>query len=142
MKITKFDKYQKIAMSTLYHVFLSDSSKRRQLEYGVLALCGESGELANKLKKLIHYGDGAITKEVLIDELSDVLWYVACIADALNVELSEVATLSVNKVLMKEATKAEADTTEEIIEKVVKSITEQIKEGAEIAKEEANQNKS
>lgn len=100
-KITKLDEYQKIAMSTLYPF----KDKARQLEYAVLALCGETGELANTLKKIMYYKDTSLTGANIIDELSDVLWYIACVADALNIKLSEVATFNANKVLAKQKTK-------------------------------------
>ena len=79
--------------------------KGRQLEYGVLALCGESGELANVLKKVVYHKDTSMTGGDVIDELSDVLWYVAYVADALNIKLSELATFSVRKMLTKRDTK-------------------------------------
>ena len=101
-KITELDEYQKIAMSTLYSQF---EDKGKQLEYGVLALCGEAGELANVVKHVIYYKDSRYDGANLIDELSDVLWYIACIADALNIRLSEVATFNVNKILAKMLTK-------------------------------------
>lgn len=100
--ITKFDEYQEIAMSTLYSQF---KDKGRQLEYGVLALCGEAGELANTLKHVAYYKESHYTNADIVDELSDVLWYAACIADALNIKLSEVATFNIKKVLAKKQTK-------------------------------------
>jgi len=109
-RISKLDEYQEKAMSTLYYF----GSKERQLEYAVLALCGETGELANKLKKMIFYKNVSVTKHTktaLIDELSDVLWYVACVADSLNIKLSDVATFNINKILAKEkVTKKRFDT--------------------------------
>jgi NTP pyrophosphatase (non-canonical NTP hydrolase) len=97
-KISKLDEYQKIAMSTFYPL----EDKSRQLEYAVLALCGESGELANTLKKIVYYKDNSKTGKDMIEELSDVLWYVACVADAINIKLSELATFNVNKILAKQ----------------------------------------
>ena len=99
-KVTNLDKYQEMAMSALYPF----KDKGRQLEYAVLALCGEAGELANTLKHIAYYKDTSMTGANIIDELSDVLWYVACVADALNIKLSEVATFNINKVLRKMGT--------------------------------------
>ena len=104
-KVTNLDKYQEIAMSTLYPF----KDKGRQLEYAVLALCGEAGELANTLKHIVYYKDTSVTGANIIDELSDVLWYVACVADALNIKLSEVATFNIKKVLAKKTTKTRAE---------------------------------
>ena len=105
-KVTELDKYQKIAMSTLYYF----GSKERQLEYAVLALCGEAGELANVTKKIVYYKDPLVNGKDLLDELSDVLWYTACVADALNIRLSEIATFNIRKVRAKLATEKRIET--------------------------------
>lgn len=66
------------------------------LTYSVLALCGETGELANKLKK--HLRAGTEPDElVLADELGDCLWYVASVAHELGMTLEEVAQMNLNK---------------------------------------------
>ena len=95
--VTELDEYQKLAMGTLYKFI----NKKRQLEYAVVALCGEAGELANVLKKMVFYKEVSVTKAEMIDELSDVLWYVACVADSLNIKLSDVATFNVRKIIAK-----------------------------------------
>jgi len=71
----------------------------RALEYLTLGLVGEAGEVANKLKKVIR-GDykypklgNAIPEEVrdkIVDELGDVLWYVAQLSIVLDTRLSTV----------------------------------------------------
>ena len=105
-KYYKLDEYQETAMNVLYPF----KNKGEQLEYAVLALYGESGELANTLKKIVYYRDPSVNGKDIINELSDVLWYVACVADALGIKLSEVATFSIEKVLAKRLTKARAKT--------------------------------
>lgn len=102
--ITELDEYQRLAMSTLYQQF---EDKGKQLEYGVLALCGEAGELANVIKHVVYYKDTSMSGADIVDELSDVLWYVSCIADALNVKLSEIATFNIKKVLAKQKARDE-----------------------------------
>ena len=104
--ITKLDEYQEAAMSTIYPF----KDKGRQLEYAVLALCGEAGELANVLKKIVHYKDPSVNGKDLLNELSDVLWYTACVADALNLKLSEIATFNIRKVRAKLDTEKRAET--------------------------------
>ena len=101
-KIVKLDEYQKIIMSSLLY---PPKDKGKQLEYGVLALCGESGELANVLKKVIYHKETSLSGANIIDELSDVLWYVAYVADALDIKLSELATFSIRKMLTKRTAK-------------------------------------
>jgi NTP pyrophosphatase (non-canonical NTP hydrolase) len=74
------------------------------LTYAVLALCGESGELANKLKKHLRAG----TKPdawVLADELGDVLWYVAAVAKELGLTLETVAEMNLKKLAARKAAK-------------------------------------
>jgi len=64
------------------------------LIYTVLGLAGEAGELANKVKKIIRDDKGILSKEIkdaLRAELGDVLWYIAGIAESLDISLDEVA---------------------------------------------------
>jgi len=75
-------------------------NKGDNLTYPVLGLCGEAGEVAEKLKKMYRDDDGQLTperREGLIGELGDVLWYVAAVASELNVTLSDVAQGNMDK---------------------------------------------
>lgn len=72
----------------------------RALDYTVLGLASEAGEVAGKLKKIIRDTDGRMTTEhraALIDELGDVLWYCAAVSDALDTTLEVVAARNLNK---------------------------------------------
>ncbi len=93
MKIKELDVYQKLAMRTNKDM----GNKERQLEYAILSLCGEAGEMANLLKKKAYHNKPNIGHQEFKEELSDVLWYVACICDALNVNLSEIAEVNIEK---------------------------------------------
>lgn len=70
------------------------------LYYRTLGLTGEAGEVANKVKKIIRDWNGeappAITNDI-VDELGDVLWYVAMLADTLGVNLHTVARRNLDK---------------------------------------------
>jgi len=67
-----------------------------ELGYPTLGLCGEAGEIANKVKKI--YRDGTpVPVDALVDELGDVLWYVAALANALKTPLAEVARRNLEK---------------------------------------------
>ena len=70
------------------------------LLYTTLGLAGEAGELANKVKKVFRDDSGILTEQAswrLADELGDVLWYVAMLADELGIGLEAVAELNLNK---------------------------------------------
>ena len=63
--------------------------------YPALGLCGEAGEVAEKIKKSIRdgidYGYEEEFKAELTKELGDVLWYVAALASDLDISLNEIA---------------------------------------------------
>ena len=68
--------------------------------YPALGLAGEAGEVCNKTKKILRDDGGRMTEEKrtqLIDELGDVLWYVANLATDLGVTLDEVARINLAK---------------------------------------------
>lgn len=70
------------------------------LTYPTLGLAGEAGEICNKVKKIIRDEGGALSedkKQALIDELGDVMWYVAAIAKDLKVALDDVARRNLDK---------------------------------------------
>lgn len=61
-----------------------------------LGLAGEAGEFANEVKK-VHFHGHETDKDKLIEELGDVLYYVAMAALELNVPLDAVAKKNVAK---------------------------------------------
>lgn len=68
----------------------------------VFGLMGESGEVAEKFKKLIRDKGGKITpedKKEIIKELGDILWYINSVAHLLDTSLEEVASVNLDKVL-------------------------------------------
>ena len=79
---------------------LSYAMYPRGLEYPVLGLASEAGEVAGELKRLIRSGpldrpEGAL--ESLLDELGDVLWYCAAVCRELGTSLSAVAERNLAK---------------------------------------------
>ena len=66
----------------------------------VLGLVGESGETADKFKKIIRDKGGQVDAEdrlEIIKELGDVLWYVSAIATYLDTSFDDVAQINLRK---------------------------------------------
>lgn len=70
--------------------------------YPVLGLCGESGEVAEKVKKLIRDKNCVVNDEdrmAICKELGDVLWYLSVTAKHFNLDLEQVATMNIEKLM-------------------------------------------
>lgn len=68
--------------------------------YPALGLAGESGEVADKLKKVIRDNDGVLTdpvRDAVAKELGDVLWYVSVLAYELDYDLETIAANNLAK---------------------------------------------
>ncbi|MBM5815942.1 MAG: nucleoside triphosphate pyrophosphohydrolase family protein [Cyanobacteriota bacterium] len=68
--------------------------------YPTLGLCGEAGEVAEKVKKVLrdqggHFG--AENRAALALELGDVLWYLARLASELDLDLEAIAEANLAK---------------------------------------------
>ena len=63
--------------------------------YPTLGLCGESGEVAEKVKKQVR--DGELNAHEVAKELGDVLWYLANICNDIGYNLDEIADLNLTK---------------------------------------------
>lgn len=89
------DDYQKAALRTA-----ASRDKKNEFLHLVLGLVGESGEIAEKIKKIVRDHDSDISKvdiEDLKKELGDVMWYIAVIADYFDIPLSEVGEKNIEK---------------------------------------------
>ena len=74
--------------------------------YPTLGLCGEAGEVADKVKKVIRDRNGVFDQAVRDDlklELGDVLWYVAQLCTELDLDLAEVASANLAKLASRAA---------------------------------------
>jgi len=80
--------------------------REHALVYTILGLTNEAGEVAGKLKKLIR-GDklpeGPAWEDVIGDELGDVLWYLARVADELCINLDDIAEKNLQKLESRKA---------------------------------------
>lgn len=76
--------------------------------YPILGMCGESGEVAEKLKKALRDDDGVITEEcrrAIAKEIGDVLWYIAAASKELGYTLEEIAQMNLEKLFARRAQK-------------------------------------
>ena len=90
----KMNEYQKLALET------ADLKRKNELFHLALGLTGESGEIAEKIKKIIrdHNSDETkLDKHDMAKELGDVLWYVAVLSEYLGYSLSEISGLNIKK---------------------------------------------
>ena len=88
----ELDEYQKLALRTAGH----RESKEKVLTYAALGLAGESGEVAEIVKKAFYHGH-ALDHGSLYKELGDVLWYLAVMADGLGFSLDQIAQGNIAK---------------------------------------------
>jgi MazG nucleotide pyrophosphohydrolase domain. len=65
------------------------------LEYLVLGLNGEAGEVAEKVKK--HIRDGKELDEDFAKELGDVLWYLVRLVDEMDGDMEDVIQSNLDK---------------------------------------------
>lgn len=91
-----FDEYQKEALVTA--IYPCESG----IVYPVLGISGESGEIAEKVKKTIRDHDGVFDQSVKIEiakEAGDVLWYLAALARELGMSLEDIARMNIEKIV-------------------------------------------
>ncbi|WP_110954753.1 nucleoside triphosphate pyrophosphohydrolase family protein [Anaerosinus massiliensis] len=83
------EEYQKLAMRTA-------SEKCYDLSNVGLGLAGESGEVADLIKKHLHQGHD-LDKDQLIKELGDICWYIALCCELMGMKLEDVLIGNVEK---------------------------------------------
>lgn len=101
----KIDEYSEQAISTLLGEHAITDMDATLLSQ-VFGLVGESGEVAEKFKKLIRDKKGQISEEdkaEILKELGDILWYVNSVSTLLGSSLEEVAQKNLDKVLSRKA---------------------------------------
>ena len=102
----KLSEYQEKARVTRF-----EQTKGIHKGYSALGLSGEAGEVADKIKKIIrgdfelaHY-DRKETRDAALEEhkmgiakeLGDVMWYLAAVADDLEMNLDAIAQANLDK---------------------------------------------
>lgn len=90
-----FDEYQQEASLTAIY------PGEMAIVYPLIGLCGETGEVAEKIKKVIRDHNGQFTQEVkaeIAKELGDVLWYLSAISSDMGYSLDDVAKMNIAKI--------------------------------------------
>lgn len=92
-----FEEYQQLARRTAIY-----PNRGSNIIYAALGLAGESGEVSGKVKKVIRDKGGVLderSRQELAQELGDVLWYIATMADEIGVPLERIAAENLDKLL-------------------------------------------
>lgn len=82
-----------------YHEFVKGMKvypEKHAIIYPALGISGESGEIAEKVKKWLR-GDKELDKAEVVKELGDVMWYITSMADDLGYSLQDVIDMNVAK---------------------------------------------
>ena len=90
------NEYQEKAKKTDLHTKV----EANELDYYLLGLTSEVGEVAGRMKRVYRDQKGKISlveKERIKKELGDVLWYLSAICDRFDFSLEEVAELNLKK---------------------------------------------
>lgn len=87
----EFATYQSLAMRTAKPMDVQDD-----LLHAALGLTGEAGEFADCIKKHWVYGQ-PLDRENAIEEIGDVMWFIALASNALGVGMDEVAARNIEK---------------------------------------------
>jgi len=96
------DEYQMQAATTAIY---SGREQLPGLVYCALGLGGESGEIDQLLKRVLRDHQGVVSDALrarIADELGDVLWYVARLANEIGRNLSEIAAANLDKLARRE----------------------------------------
>lgn len=91
----ELNEFQQIAMSTA--IYPNDG----KISYLALALCGEAGEVADKVKKVLRDKGGCYSekdKREIALELGDCMWYIANLASAIGYPLDDIAEMNRKKI--------------------------------------------
>ena len=90
----KANDYQKAAERTM----TADTSKHDRLVNAALGLAGESGEVADAVKKYLFHGH-TLDRDKVLKELGDIQWYLAQACNALDTTLEEIMQMNIDKLL-------------------------------------------
>lgn len=76
------------------------TQEQSDLLHAILGLSGEAGELVDGFKKHLIYGK-MLDENNLIEEAGDILWYMALLFRAINVDFAEVMQKNIDKLMIR-----------------------------------------
>lgn len=91
LKTNEFNDYQQLAMRTANNL-----TQEQMVLNGVLGLSGETGEIADLVKKATFQGH-MLNHRKMVEEAGDTLWYLALLAQGLGVTLGQLAEYNIAK---------------------------------------------
>jgi len=92
----EFDNYQESSSKTAIFPDEMPDSVNTGTVYCALGLVGESGEVAEKVKKAVREDDSSYLDD-LEKELGDVLWYLSQLAVQLDISFDDIAEANIDK---------------------------------------------
>jgi len=97
------DEYQAFTKTTVVYPSLDQAKHEKIVEvmYLTLGLTGETGEIAEKVKK--WYRDEKLDVPLIEKEIGDVCWYLARICDTLGLSFNNVLEKNVQKLSKRKA---------------------------------------
>ena len=98
-----FNEYQELAQRTS-----NTKNHFDKIENGVMGLNGEAGECIDLVKKWSYQGH-PLDLEGMIEELGDVLWYIAETAEGIGYSMEEIAQRNIKKLKIRYPEGFEAD---------------------------------
>jgi NTP pyrophosphatase (non-canonical NTP hydrolase) len=96
-----FDEYQRLASTMAVY-----PRKGYNIYYPAIALAGESGEVCDKISKIMRDHNDIVTDEMRLElekELGDVLWNLSQLAAELCLSLDEIAINNLRKLKSRKA---------------------------------------
>ena len=78
------------------HFIRHELTREQKLSNAAMGLCGEAGEVCDLLKKHLYQGH-KLDMDKVREELGDVAWYIAFVATALNIPLTDVLCGNIDK---------------------------------------------
>lgn len=90
------DNYQKLALETWHN---KDVPINEQINHAMLQLAAESGEVVKHWAKHLYKPDHEIDRDIVLDELGDLWYYVRIIAYLYDITIDELTQFNHQKLI-------------------------------------------